>query len=66
MNKFTFYKQKSGLSYSQFAEITGVSANVLKHFGSGYRNIRKANVVIVSKIAKALNCSIEDLISEEE
>lgn len=64
MNKFTLYKQKSGLSYSQLAEITGVSANVLKHFGSGYRDIRKANAVIVSKIAKALNCSIEDLIKE--
>lgn len=66
MNKFTFYKNQSGLSYSQLAEITGVSTNVLKHFGSGYRDISKANVVIVSKIAKALNCSIEDLISEEE
>lgn len=66
MNKFTFYKQKSGLSYSQLAEMTGISANVLKHFGSGYRDIKKANVVIVSKISTALNCSIEDLISEEE
>ena len=64
MNKFTFYKNQSGLSYPQLAEITGISANVLKHFGSGYRDIRKANVVIVSKIATALNCSIEDLIKE--
>ena len=64
MNKFAFYKQKSGLSYSQLAEITGISANVLKHFGSGYRDIKKANVVIVSKIATALDCNIEDLIKE--
>ena len=64
MNRFTLYKQKSGLSYSQLAEITGISANVLKHFGSGYRDIKKANVVIVSKIAVALDCSIEDLIKE--
>lgn len=64
MNMFSLYKNQSGLSYSQLAEITGVSANVLKHFGSGYRDIRKANVVIVSKIAAALNCSIEDLIKE--
>lgn len=64
MNKFTFYKNQSGLSYSQLAEITGISANVLKHFGSGYRDIRKANVVIVSKIAAALNCNIEDSIKE--
>nr|WP_288643086.1 helix-turn-helix transcriptional regulator [uncultured Anaerobutyricum sp.] len=41
---------------------SGVSRSLITKYESGERNINKASVDTVYKLAKALNCSIEDII----
>jgi transcriptional regulator with XRE-family HTH domain len=51
-----------GLSQSQLAEKSNVSIKTIQKYESGERNINKARLDIVCKLAKALQCEITDLI----
>lgn len=54
------HRNKSGLSQEDFAQKSGVKYTTLTKIES--RVIKTPSVVMVGKIAKALNVSIEDLI----
>jgi len=53
-------RQKSGLSQDDFARKADVPCRTLTKIETGV--IKKPSVFVVSKIAKALNVTIEDLI----
>lgn len=55
-------RQAAGLSQSQLAEKAGVPIRTLQHWENGDRDIRKAAVMTVIELAKALGCDINDLI----
>ena len=54
------HRNKLGLSQEDFAQKSGVKYTTLTKIETGV--IKKPSVFVVSKIAKALNVSIEDLI----
>lgn len=54
------YRNKLGLSQESFAQKSGVKYTTLTKIESGV--IKTPSVVMVGKIAKALNVSIEDLL----
>ena len=51
-----------GLSQADLAEKSGVSKRTIQAYEQRDKDINKASVEIVSKLASALNCSIDDLL----
>jgi transcriptional regulator with XRE-family HTH domain len=54
------YRTKQGLSQEEFAKKSGVKYTTLTKIESSV--IKKPSVLIMAKLAKALNVNIEDLI----
>lgn len=54
------YRTKQGLSQEDFAKKSGVKYTTLTKIESNV--IKKPSVIVMAKIAKALNVNIEDLI----
>ena len=55
-------REKSGMSQSQLSRTAGVNIRTIQSYEQGIKDINRAQVGIVLKLAKALGCSIEDLI----
>lgn len=54
----------SGLSQSQLAEAAGLSLRTLQAYECGARDLKKAAAETVLLLAKKLNSTVEELISE--
>lgn len=62
MNKLKEKRMQRKLSQSQLAKESGVSLRMLQKYEQGDRDIKKAQAETVYKLAKALNCKMEELI----
>ena len=62
MSKLAHIRQEKGLSQSQLADKSEVNRSMIQFYEQGVKDINKAQVGTVKKIAEALGCSIEDLI----
>lgn len=58
-------RQAYGLSQSKLAEATGVSVRMIQHYEQGVKDINAAAALTVSKLARALDCTVEDLLEQE-
>ena len=58
-------REASGLSQSKLAEATGVSVRMIQHYEQGVKDINVAAALTVSKLARALDCTVEDLLEQE-
>lgn len=66
MNNLQKIRKLRGLSQNGLVIRSGVSRSLITKYESGERNINKASVDTVYKLAKALNCNIEDIIDVSE
>lgn len=55
-------REDRGYSQSKLAEESGVSIRIIQYYEQKYRDINKAQAITLHQIAKALECSIEDLL----
>lgn len=62
MNKLKEIRTQQGLSQSLLSKETNVSLKTLQAYEQGDRDIKKAQAETVYKLAKALNCKMEELI----
>ena len=62
MNKLKEIRTQQGLSQSLLSKKTNVSLKTLQAYEQGDRDIKKAQAETVYKLAKALNCKMEELI----
>jgi len=62
MSKLSARRQNKGLSQAQLSEKAGVSKKVIQHYEQGFRDINKAAGDTLRRLAKALDCYIEDLL----
>ena len=62
MSKLKSYREQRGLSQSGLADRSGISVRMIQHYEQGDKDINKAAVQTVKKLADALNVKIEDLI----
>lgn len=56
----------ANLSRPQLAKLAGVGAETINKFERQERDIRNARFGTLTALAKALNCTIDDLIPKEE
>ena len=64
MSKLKSYREQRGLSQSGLATRSGISVRMIQHYEQGDKDINKAAVLTVKKLADALNVKIEDLIAD--
>jgi transcriptional regulator with XRE-family HTH domain len=60
--KLTEIRKKRGLTQAELAEASNVSYRTIQEYEQGRSDLNKASVITVCQIAKALNCTVEDLI----
>lgn len=56
---------KRGLSQYQLAEKSGVNVRRLQNYEQGHRNINGAHLSILLDLAVALDCGLDDILSDE-
>lgn len=61
-DKLTYYRSTKELTRDQLAKLSGVSVQSITRFENGERNLNKASLETVSKLAKALQIKTDDLI----
>lgn len=67
MNKnYCEAKRKSCLINKDIAELTGIPYSTLKHYSSGWLKTEKAALLPVLKIALTFDCSLADLLEDED
>lgn len=62
MNNLKRLRTEKGLTQAQLAESAGTIQRMIQKYESGERDLQKAQVQTVHKMAQALGCSIEDII----
>ena len=55
-------RKEAGMSQAQLAEKSGVNIRMIQHYEQGFKDFDKASVETAVKLAKALKCTVEDLI----
>lgn len=66
MNNLKRLRTEKGLTQAQLAESVGTTQRMIQKYESGERDIQKVQVQTVLKMAQALGCSMEDIISNSE
>lgn len=64
-----FTREEAGMSQSELAKASGVNLRLIQHYEQGFKDINKASVITVLKLAEALNADVYDIINgrtEEE
>ena len=62
MSNLKRIRQSLGMSQNQLSEISGVNVRMIQHYEQGFKDITKAQGITLYKLARALNCQIENLI----
>lgn len=55
-------RTKRGLSQSELSKLANVSYRTLQDYEQGAKNINKTAAITLYRIAKSLDCKIEDLL----
>lgn len=66
MTKIQAMRKCRGFTQRQLSELAGVSIKTLREYEVGARDINKAAVLTVFRLAVALTCHMEDLLELEE
>ena len=61
MTRLRMYRDRLGLSQSELAKESGVSVRMIQHYEQRQKDLGKAQAKTVWLLARALKCSVEDL-----
>lgn len=60
--KLQYYRKYiNGMTLKELSEKAGVNINTLITYDNGRKDLNNASVIFVKKLARALNCTIDDL-----
>ena len=62
-DRLRILRNNAGLTQKQLSERSGVNLRTLQQYESQSKDINKASGVILLSLAKALDCSVEELLS---
>lgn len=57
-------RNQRGISQAKLAEDSGVNVRMIQHYEQKNKDINTAQVITIYKLARALNCTVEDLIEK--
>lgn len=56
-------RSEAGISQSKLSELSGVNLQMIQKYEQGVKDINKAQGETLYKLAQALNCNVEDLLT---
>lgn len=59
-------RKEAGMSQGRLAEASGVNVRMIQYYEQGFKDINGAAALTVYKLARALGCSMEDLVETEK
>lgn len=62
MSKLKEIREAKGISQVKLSELSEVNIRMIQHYEQGYKDINKANVWTVYRLATALECDVKDII----
>ncbi len=62
MSRLQERRKAVGMSQAKLAEAAGVNVRMLQYYEQGAKDINRAEAMTVYKLAKVLNCTVEDLL----
>lgn len=65
MNNLKHYRRRAGLTQPELAEIVGISHRTLQDYEQDRKPLAKAAAITVLNMARALGCTVEDLIDRD-
>lgn len=66
MTRLRMYRERMGLSQSELARESGISVRMIQHYEQRQKDLNKAQTRTVWLLARALHCSMEDLMEDSE
>lgn len=64
MSNLKRIREEKNVTQAKLAEASGVSIRMIQHYEQGVKDINKAQGITLNNIAKALECTIEDLLEQ--
>ena len=58
-----FTREEAGMSQSELAKASGVNLRLIQHYEQGFKDINKASVITVLKLAEAMGADVYDIIN---
>lgn len=58
-------RESRGMSQNDLAEKTGIQKRIIQAYEQGYRDINGAKLSTLLTFANALNCSIDQIVTDE-
>lgn len=65
MNNLKHYRTRAGITQKYLAENVGISVRTLQDYEQGQKPLEGARAITVLKMARILDCTVEDLIDKE-
>lgn len=62
MSKLKEKREAAGLSQGKLAAASGANKQMISFYEQGVKDINKAQAITIYKLAKAIGCTMEDLI----
>lgn len=59
-----YTREAAGMSQAELAKRSGVNKRMIEHYEQGFKDINKASVITVLKLAEALDTDVYDIINE--
>lgn len=66
MNVLKEYRTRAGLTQPQLAERVDISVRTLQDYEQGRKPLEGARAITVLKMARALRCTVEELIDPQQ
>lgn len=66
MNNLQHYRKLAGLTQASLAEKAEISLRTLQDYEQGHKPLEGARAITVLKMARCLNCTVEDLIDRQK
>lgn len=65
MSKLKRIREDRGMTQASLSDKSGVSKRLIQAYEQGYKDINKAQVLTVVRLAETLGCAVTDLIERE-
>lgn len=63
-SRLQFFRKEKGLSQSELAKKSGVNIRLIQHYEQGTKDINKAQVITVLRLADALGVDVHEILNE--
>lgn len=66
MTRLKLVRETVGMSQGDLAKASGVNVRMIQHYEQRFKDINRASVMTVVKLADALGCEVRDLLELPE